>query len=58
MFTAQLGKGAPSSASLRMATIWLPIKRDVFMLNFQKAILENSTFDGAYVVGRQPKHRP
>jgi hypothetical protein len=35
MFGAKLGMGEPSSASLRMVTIWLPVKRDVFMLNFQ-----------------------
>jgi hypothetical protein len=36
VFAAQFRDGRAPSACLRMAMIWLSVKRDVFMQNFQK----------------------
>lgn len=46
------GTGEPLSARLKMAMIWLPIKREVFMQNFQKSdwktLLLNTFLRGDY----------
>jgi hypothetical protein len=48
------GTGEPASACLRMAIIWLSVKRDVFMQNFQNLSLENSTNKHTHLVRGLP----
>jgi hypothetical protein len=49
--------GNRTSACLRMAMIWLSVKRDVFMQNFQNLSLENSTFKRDHLLGGLPMVR-